>query len=216
MHNKTMLKTLNQPITRSYAAQRKEFQANKLEDDQLAAKILLCVRQRVILTNNLWVEARLVNGFLGTIRALIYAPTSKPPELPSFVVVDFLHYKGPPWDPSNPKFVPIPPITRVSQTQIPLRMAWALTIHKSQGMTLDKATIDIGNIDRQGLTFTAVSRVRSLNDLCISPAFSFSRYSRMKENHFIIRRKKEESLLASKSIAQAPSSPSTIGTLPSR
>ena len=38
-------------------------------------------------------------------------------------------------------------------------MAWGLTIHKSQGMTLKNVTIDIGNIDRQGLTFTAISRV---------------------------------------------------------
>ena len=159
MHNKTMLKTLNQPIARFYATQRKEFRGNNVEDEQLAAKILLCIGQRVILTSNLWIEAGLVNGAVGTVRALLYALASKPPELPSFVVVDFLHYKGPPWDPSNPKFVPIPPVTRGSRTQIPLRMAWALTIHKSQGMTLDKTTINIGNIDRQGLTFTFVSRV---------------------------------------------------------
>ena len=73
-------------------------------------------------------------------------------------------------------------------------------IHKAQGMTLQNVTIDIGNIDRQGLTFTAISRVTSLSGLRISPPFSFSRYSRMQDNPFVQRRKQEESLLASKSL----------------
>ena len=55
--------------------------------------------------------------------------------------------------------IPIFAITRGSRRQIPLCMAWGLTIHKAHGMTLQNVTIDIGNIDRQGLTFTAISRV---------------------------------------------------------
>ena len=69
-------------------------------------------------------------------------------------------------------------------------MAWGLTIHKAQGMTLQNVTIDIGNTDRQGLTFTAISRVTSL----------FSRYSRMQDNPFVQRREQEENLIASKSL----------------
>ena len=68
---------------------------------------------------------------------------------------------------------PISPITRGSCRQLPLRMAWGLTIHKSQGMTLQNVTIGIGNIDRQGLTFTTISRATSLSGLRISPPFSF-------------------------------------------
>jgi len=60
------------------------------------------------------------------------------------VVVSFSKYIGPPWDPNNPTFVPIPPIKRGSHTQIPLKIAWALTIHKSEGIKLPKVTIDIG------------------------------------------------------------------------
>ena len=68
-------------------------------------------------------------------------------------------------------------------------------------MTLQKATIDIGNIDRQGLTFTVVSRVRQLTDLRIMPSFYFALYSRMKNNPFVQRRKQEETFIASRSIA---------------
>jgi hypothetical protein len=52
--------------------------------------------------------------------------------------------------------------------KLPLKMAWELTIHKLQGMALPKATIDIGNFECQGLNFIAISRVPSLNELCIS------------------------------------------------
>ena len=84
--------------------------------------------------------------------------------------------------------------------KLPLRMAWGLTIHKAQGMTLQNATIDIGNIDKQGLTFTTISRVKSLSGLHISPTFSFSKYSWMQDNPYVQHRKEEESLLSSKSL----------------
>ena len=76
-------------------------------------------------------------------------------------------------------------------------MAWELTIHKSQGMTLPKATIDIGTMERQGLTFTALSRVPSLKDLHISPSFSYDRYKCMQDNPPVNVRKNAETLLQS-------------------
>ena len=75
-----------------------------------------------------------------------------------------------------------------------------LTIHKAQGMTLQNVTIDIANIDRQGLTCTAISRVTSQSGLHISPPFSFSIYSQMQGNRYVKCRKQEEILLASKSL----------------
>ena len=87
------------------------------------------------------------------------------PSVQTFVVVYFPKYIGPPWDERNPTHLPIPVVKRNGRAQIPLKMAWALTIHKSQGMTLPKETIDIEKIERKGLTFTTISRVRSLRDL---------------------------------------------------
>ncbi|WDF78966.1 AAA family ATPase [Mucilaginibacter sp. KACC 22773] len=54
-----------------------------------------------------------------------------------------------------------------SFTQYPLRLAWAITIHKSQGLTFDKAVIDVTSAFAAGQTYVALSRCRTLEGIVL-------------------------------------------------
>ena len=104
-----------------------------------------------------------------------------------------LSYKGP----ACPKFgqeyiedhwVPLAPVIsrwesraeqQFSRTQYPLILAWAITVHKSQGLTLDQAVIELGPRDfSPGLAFVALSRVTKLKGLAIRTACGPARFTR--------------------------------------
>ncbi len=167
----------------------KGVEGAKLDSDEfwgLEAWLYLCVGARVLLTQNLWVEAGLLNGALGVVRGFVWPeggdPRSKDKSktMPYCVVVDFddvtlgVDERGTrrsffPEDPSRARWVPIFGQTKssnleenVSREQFPLTLAWALTHWKAQGMTLRRARVHLGQrtVRIAGIAFVAVTRVK--------------------------------------------------------
>lgn len=119
-------------------------------------KLILKVGARVIFTRN-DLDQRWVNGTQGEVielrdemvRVRLFSNDSEVEVIP--MSWEYANGYG-----KNKKVI-------ASVTQMPLRLAWAITIHKSQGMTLDKAVIDVSRVFATGQAYVAISRVRSLD-----------------------------------------------------
>ncbi len=81
-----------------------------------------------------------------------------------------------------------------SFTQFPLRLAWAITIHKSQGLTFEKAIIDAGKAFAPGQVYVALSRCTSLNGIILLSKISFnSLQSDERILHFSVNQQNKQS-----------------------
>ncbi len=130
-----------------------------LQRSVLAPSVLRVKKGALVMAVKNSLDRKYVNGSLGVI--IDFEPGTEYP------VVEF----------KNGRVVTMSPDTwelrdgdkkRASITQIPLRLAWAITVHKSQGMTLDAARIDLRKAFVEGMGYVALSRVKNLNNLYLS------------------------------------------------
>lgn len=132
-----------------------QFLKNSIIADE---KLVLCIGAQVMCVANLELDCDLpiVNGSQGIVESFV-------DELPFVRFINgrkkIIGYHT--WQSEN--------IPGIGVKQLPLIHAWAITIHKSQGLTLELAEIDAGNdIFECGQTYVALSRVKTLDGLFLS------------------------------------------------
>lgn len=127
-------------------------------NDQCKApeKLELKVGARVMLLRNLDVAQGLANGSCGTVQHLTNNAIRVRFDNGASRIIemeDFEYIKA--------------GQTRIMRKQFPLRLAYGITIHKSQGMTYDRLMVDFGRIFDYGQAYVALSRTRTLDGLII-------------------------------------------------
>src|SRR5947207_11229649 len=201
--NIDMLRSLQRPVAKIVGVHSGGAEAKKASSEVakgLEPHLLLSKGARIMLTANVWTGAGLVNGSMGVIQDIIFEE-QEPPSLPVVVFIKFEKYEGPTiTNLEGVKVVPIVPIkrtwegekgTKCSRLQLPIRLAWAITVHKSQGLTLTKTKIDLSSKEfAAGLSFVATSRVRSPKDIMFKQ-FTFERLGRIKKLQRLEERKRE-------------------------
>jgi ATP-dependent DNA helicase PIF1 len=142
-------------------AQEIEYEFQTLLSTSTYQEILALKKGAVVMcTTNLDMENGICNGSQGIVTNIINTSTGPLPEVKfsnGFTRVIPVKYRQSDEYPT------------LAIGQIPLCLAWALTIHKIQGATLKMAEIDVGNtIFEYGQTYVALSRVQSLDGLYLS------------------------------------------------
>ncbi|XP_042504799.1 ATP-dependent DNA helicase PIF1-like [Macadamia integrifolia] len=130
-------------------------------------KLELCLGARVMLLKNFDPSCGLVNGATGKIRGFKKYQVTDISDSGLLPIVEFdsgqeMVISPDRWDVTQGKTV------FATRRQLPLIPAWALSIHKCQGMTLDSLHTDLSRAFGCGMVYVALSRVRSLDGLHLS------------------------------------------------
>ena len=79
-----------------------------------------------------------------------------------------------------------------TRKQFPIVLGWAISTHRSQEITLDKALVSIGNNEfAAGLTYVALSRVKTSDGLLLKPAINFNRLLLINNSKSMVERRGE-------------------------
>jgi ATP-dependent DNA helicase PIF1 len=146
--------------------------ATEDEADNLPNKIYMCIGARIMLSSNLWTEIGLVNGSMGTVVDITWQLGQDPTtSLPFAVLIQFDGYSGPVFPGCDAGIVPVfAELHRFdyrgiacTRLQFPLRLAYGITVHKSQGLTLSWAVLNLATKEHAlSLSYVAVSQVKTL------------------------------------------------------
>nr|XP_021334689.1 uncharacterized protein LOC110440049 [Danio rerio]XP_021334690.1 uncharacterized protein LOC110440049 [Danio rerio] len=159
--------------------EKKEGFHFRVQNTSLEKSLELAVDARIMLLKNINVSDGLVNGVFGTIKDFCYKDENE--SFPSKIYIEFddervgkeARKKNPCLKPGLETCTPIEPeeekVTSSGgvRRQFPLRLAWACTVHKVQGLTLDKAVVSMKKIFAPGQAYVALSRVTSIDGLII-------------------------------------------------
>ena len=190
-YNHKQLRDLGLPVKKINAIHTGVGAAKACSDvaEGLHAEVDMAIGARVMLTRNLWVEKGLVNGAMGTVRDISWKEGQDPSkDLPEVLMVQFDNYKGPFFaeDADGSGFVPIFPTTAwfecngadCTRTQFPLRIAYAITVHKAQGLKLPRVVLNITGKDfALGLSYVAISRVKTFDGLLFDEFVDLERFT---------------------------------------
>ena len=147
-------------------------------------QILINFFFKVIITTNIWKKFGIVNGCQGTVVDIIYKSLGDElPDLPLLIILRLNSYTGPQCfsDQELHNCLPIDTTAAYSnkhhatRTQFPIRLAYAMTVHKSQGETMKKGIVDLGFSERNlGSSYVQITRFKKFTEFLLIP-FSFDR-----------------------------------------
>ncbi|KJK78206.1 hypothetical protein H634G_06379 [Metarhizium anisopliae BRIP 53293] len=182
----------------------------------LAKQVPVCIGARLMLTCNLWQQVGLCNGARGTVYDIGWAPGADPVrDQPCAIMMEFDKYTGPAFltTADGRKIVPILPVDRdflvgatlCNRTQFPLIVCYAITVHKSQSITEDRIVTDLSCRDFQtGLSYVAVSRVKTLQGLMLDAPFDRNRLTYLTPPEGIKMKMRDQGLRSLQVLTQNP------------
>ncbi len=133
---------------------------NCLAQDNLSLK----VNSQVMMIKNTYQKDGIINGSLGVIRDF---SVKKNYPIVEFANGNLLTISPEEWLIERFDELKQEMVVEAKMIQIPLLLSWAITIHKSQGLTLDKIYCDLSDIFTAGQAYVALSRARSLDNVFI-------------------------------------------------
>jgi ATP-dependent DNA helicase PIF1 len=135
-------------------------------DASYVPELEIAVGAQVMLVANVSMETGLVNGSRGVVVG--FTESSEGEDVTKIMKLPLVKFRGGQVAAIEPHSWSLGDMEHVFRTQIPLRLAYAITCHKAQGATLDCALIDIGPTTFEyGQAYVALSRVKSLESLYI-------------------------------------------------